>query len=72
MRAYTEIVENEGKLSGLRAYSASRPPHSKGLGIFIARYLANETNCVNINLLHLISKKTVDAACLMEVVFSSY
>ena len=69
MRAYTEIVEKEGTLSGLRAYSASRPPHSEGLAIFIASYLANETACPNINLLHLTSKKAVDAALMMQEVF---
>jgi allantoinase len=69
MRAYTEIVENEGKLSGLHAYSASRPPHSEGLAIFIASYLANETDCVNINLLHLTSRKAIDAAMLMAAAF---
>jgi allantoinase len=37
-------------LTGLRAYSAARPPHSEGLAISIASYLANETNCPNINL----------------------
>lgn len=69
MRAYTELVEKEGKLSGLRAYSASRPPHSEGLAIFIASYLANETDCLNINLLHLTSIKAVNAALLMEQAF---
>ncbi len=69
MRAYTEIVEREGQLSGLRAYSASRPPHSEGLAIFIAAYLAHETACPNINLLHLTSRKAVDAALLMEAAF---
>ncbi|HMO38539.1 MAG TPA: dihydroorotase family protein [Saprospiraceae bacterium] len=69
MRAYTTLVEREGKLKGLRAYSASRPPHSEGLAIFIASYLANETDCVNINLLHLTSRKAVDAALLMEQAF---
>ena len=69
MRAYTSIVETEGKLSGLRAYSASRPPHSEGLAIFIASYLAHETACANINLLHLSSKKAVDAALMMAEVF---
>jgi len=69
MRAYTEIVEREGTLSGLRAYSASRPPHSEGLAIFIASYLANETACKNINLLHLTSKKAVDAALMMQSCF---
>jgi allantoinase len=69
MRAYTEIVEKEGKLTGLTAYSASRPPHSEGLAIFIASYLANETDCVNINLLHLTSRKAVDAAMMMQATF---
>ncbi len=69
MNAYTKIVEREGKLTGLRAYSAARPPHSEGLAIFIAGYLANETNCVNINLLHLSSRKAVEAALQMADVF---
>ena len=69
MRAYTEIVEREGKLDGLAAYSASRPPHSEGLAIFIASYLAHETDCVNINLLHLTSRKAVDAAMMMAAAF---
>lgn len=69
MNAYTRIVQREGKLQGLRAYSAARPPHSEGLAIFIAGYLANETNCLNINLLHLSSRKAVDAAMQMAQVF---
>ncbi len=69
MKAYTEIVERDGSLSGLRAYSASRPPHSEGLAIFIASYLAHETACKNINLLHLTSKKAVDAALMMQECF---
>jgi allantoinase len=69
MRAYTEIVEKQGELTGLHAYSASRPPHSEGLAIFIASYLAHETDCVNINLLHLTSRKAVDAALMMQQTF---
>jgi allantoinase len=46
-------------LTGLRAYSAARPPHSEGLAITIASYLAHETNCLNINLLHLTSRKAL-------------
>ena len=69
LTAYTKIVEREGKLTGLKAYSAARPPHSEGLAIWIASYLANETNCVNINLLHLSSRKAVDAAWTMQQVF---
>jgi allantoinase len=69
LNAYTKIVEREGKLTGLHAYSAARPPHSEGLAIWIASYLANETNCLNINLLHLSSRKAVDAAWTMQQVF---
>ena len=67
--AYTRIVERDGTLTGLRAYSAARPPHSEGLAIWIASYLANETECLNINLLHLSSRKAIDAAMMMQQVF---
>ncbi len=69
MRAYTQLVQKDNKLTGLPAYSAARPPHSEGLAIFIASYLANETNCANINLLHLTSRKAVDAAMMMQTCF---
>ena len=69
LNAYTQLVQNEGKLTGLRAYSAARPPHSEGLAIWIASYLAYETECLNINLLHLTSRKAVEAALMMQDVF---
>ncbi len=69
MNAYTRRVEQEGKLQGLAAYSAARPPHSEGLAIWIASYLAYETDCLNINLLHLSSRKAIEAALMMEEVF---
>ena len=69
LTAYTKIVEREGKLAGLAAYHAARPPHSEGLAIWIASYLAYETNCPNINLLHLSSRKAIDAALMMQDVF---
>ena len=69
MAAYTKLVQEDNKLEGLHAYSASRPPHSEGLAIFIASYLANETQLPNVNLLHLSSKKAVDAAMQMQTVF---
>ena len=49
--------------------SASRPPHSEGLAVFIASYLAHETALPNINLLHLSSRKAVQAAMMMADVF---
>jgi len=69
MRAYTRIVEEEGTLTGLEAYSASRPPHSEGLAVTIAAYLAHETGLPNINLLHLSSRKAMEAAMLMARTF---
>jgi allantoinase len=71
MTAYTRMVEAEGRLSGLAAYSASRPPHSEGLAVTIASYLAHETGAANINLLHLSSAKAVDAALRMARCFET-
>ena len=69
MTAYTKLVEKDKSLSGLAAYSASRPQHSEGLAVFIASYLANETALPNINLLHLSSRKAVQAALMMADTF---
>lgn len=69
LNAYTAIVEREGKLKGLHAYDAARPPHSEGLAVFIASYLAFETALANINLLHLSGRKALEAALMMEGLF---
>lgn len=69
LNAYTKLVQQDPSLTGLRAYSAARPPHSEGLAIWIASYLAYETECLNINLLHLSSRKAVEAAWMMQQVF---
>lgn len=69
LNAYTAIVQKEGKLTGLKAYSAARPPHSEGLAVFIASYLAYETDLPNINLLHLSGRKALGAALMMEQLF---
>ena len=69
MTAYTKLVERDKSMKGLPAYSASRPPHSEGLAVFIASYLAHETAMPNINLLHLSSRKAVQAAMMMAEIF---
>lgn len=69
MSAYTKRVEQEGTLSGLAAYSASRPQHSEGLAVTIAAFLADETGLPNINLLHLSSAKALKAAMKMAEAF---
>jgi len=69
MTAYTKLIEKDKSMKGLAAYSASRPPHSEGLAVFTAAYLANEAALPNINLLHLSSRKAVQAAMMMAEVF---
>lgn len=69
MAAYTKLVEEAGELTGLHAYHAARPPHSEGLAVTIASYLAHETGCPTINLLHLSSAKAMDAAMRMAAAF---
>ena len=69
MTAYTKLVEEAGDLTGLAAYSASRPQHSEGLAVTIASYLAHETELPTINLLHLTSRKAVEAALRMADAF---
>ena len=69
MRAYTALVRDQGRLTGLEAYSAARPPHSEGLAVTIASYLAHETGLPAINLLHLSSRKALEAALTMARAF---
>jgi allantoinase len=69
MRAYTERVQAQGQLAGLEAYSAARPPHSEGLAVAIASYLAHETGLPSINLLHLSSGKALESAMIMAKAF---
>ena len=69
LNAYTRLVARDPSLSGLRAYSAARPPHSEGLAVWIAAYLAAEAESQNVNLLHLSSRKALEAALTMARVF---
>ena len=69
MRAYTEIVQAGGSSRALRRTAPSRPPHSEGLAITIASYLAHETGLPTINLLHLSSAKACEAALIMAKAF---
>lgn len=69
LNAYTRLAATDRSLTGLRAYSAARPPHAEGLAVCIAAYLADETGCPNINLLHLSSRKALDAATAMQRTF---
>jgi allantoinase len=69
LNAYTRLVQRDASLTGLAAYSAARPPHSEGLAIAVASYLAHETGCLNLNLLHLSSRKAFESAQTMARAF---
>lgn len=69
MRVYTKMLDEAGQLKGLKGYSESRPPHSEGLAISIASYLAHATGLPTINLLHLTSARALEAAMLMAKTF---
>ena len=69
LNAYTRLVQQDASLSGLAAYSAARPPHAEGLAVAVAAYLAHETGCVNVNLLHLSSRKALETALTMARAF---
>src|SRR5258708_34448561 len=69
LHAYPRLVQKDASLTGLAAYSAARPPHAEGLAVAVAAYLAHETACVNVNLLHLSSRKALESALTMARAF---
>lgn len=60
IRAFIVRTKAAG-LTGLKAYSAGRPPLSERLSIHEAAVLATDTGCA-VNLLHLSSRQAIDAA----------
>ena len=56
IRVFSERVRQEGVLSGLEAYSASRPTLTEHLAVAEVGVLAGHTRCP-INLLHLSSEE---------------
>jgi dihydroorotase-like cyclic amidohydrolase len=61
IRVFSERVKEEGVLSGLEAYSASRPSLTEHLAVAEVAVLAEHTRCP-INLLHLSSAEAFEAA----------
>jgi dihydropyrimidinase/allantoinase len=61
IRIFTERVKEEGVLTGLEAYSASRPTLTEHLAVAEVGVLAGHTRCP-INLLHLSSEEALHAA----------
>ena len=69
MNAWTRIIQVERGLNDMMAYHLARPPHSEGLSIVIAAYLAHAAGCPNINILHLTSREAVETVLKMQQVF---
>ncbi len=61
IRVFSERVKEEGVLSGLEAYSASRPTLTEHLAVAEVGVLAGHTRCP-VNLLHLSSEEALAAA----------
>ena len=61
IRVFSERVKEEGVLSGLEAYSASRPSLTEHLAVAEVAVLAEHTRCP-VNLLHLSSAEAFEAA----------
>ena len=61
IRVFSERVKQDGSLTGLEAYSASRPTLTEHLAVAEVGVLAGHTRCP-INLLHLSSEEALDAA----------
>jgi dihydropyrimidinase/allantoinase len=61
IRIFKERVQNEGILTGLEAYSASRPTLTEHLAVAEVGVLAGHTRCP-INFLHLSSEEALQAA----------
>ena len=61
IRVFSERVKQEDVLTGLEAYSASRPTLTEHLAVAEVAVLAGHTRCP-INLLHLSSEEAFDAA----------
>jgi dihydroorotase-like cyclic amidohydrolase len=66
IRIFSERVKEEGVLSGLEAYSASRPALTEHLAVAEVAVLAGHTRCP-INLLHLSSEEALEAALELKV-----
>jgi dihydroorotase (multifunctional complex type) len=61
IRVFSERVRQDGTLTGLEAYSASRPTLTEHLAVAEVAVLAGHTRCP-INLLHLSSEEALEAA----------
>jgi allantoinase len=62
LRAYEAKIRAEGRLDGLAAYSAARPPHSEAIAISIVGAMAHAAGLRQVNILHISSREAMEAA----------
>lgn len=62
LRAYERKVQAEGRLRGLEAYSAARPPHSEAIAIAVVGAMAHAAGLGRVNILHITSREAMEAA----------
>lgn len=69
LRAYETQIRQQGKLTGLEAYSAARPPHSEAVAIHIVGALAHHAGLKQVNILHITSKEAMEAALAVRTTY---
>lgn len=69
LRAYEPKVRAEGRLRGLQAYSAARPPHSEAIAIGIVGAMAHAAGLTQVNILHITSRAALEAALTVRAAY---
>ncbi|XWX05472.1 dihydroorotase family protein [Aggregatilineales bacterium SYSU G02658] len=69
LRAYESKIRAEGKLDGLEAYSAARPPHSEAVAIQIVGALAHAAGLKQVNILHITSREAMEAVMAARQIY---
>ncbi|MEM6529850.1 MAG: dihydroorotase family protein, partial [Chloroflexota bacterium] len=69
LRAYETKIREEGKLDGLEAYSAARPPHSEAVAIQIVGALAHASGLSQVNILHITSIEAMVATLAVQKMY---
>ncbi|MDQ7024653.1 MAG: dihydroorotase family protein [Anaerolineae bacterium] len=69
LRAYETQIRREGKLQGLEAYSAARPPHSEAIAIQMVGAMAHAARLRQVNILHITSREAMEATLIAREMY---
>ena len=69
LRAYETKIRKEGKLDGLEAYSAARPPHSEAIAIQMVGAMAHAAGLKQVNILHITSREAMEATLAAREIY---